>query len=147
MSCEFHRDLQRCQADLAAARNDLLDTVRALSDSDLERARRGGWSVRRVLEHVIQSEWLYGRLVTHLRGRPVGGELPASTPASPAEALAKLEASRAALLEELEGVDEATFYELRTVGHEEYSILSLLENVALHDREHGPQVRDILAAS
>ena len=43
------------------------------------------------------------------------------------------------------GVDEETFYRLGAVGHEEYSVLSLLENVALHDREHGPQVREILA--
>jgi hypothetical protein len=33
------------------------------------------------------------------------------------------------------------------VGHEEYSILSVLENVSNHDREHAEQVKTILAAT
>jgi hypothetical protein len=32
------------------------------------------------------------------------------------------------------------------MGHEEYSVLSLLENVAGHDREHIAQIQEILAA-
>jgi hypothetical protein len=43
-------------------------------------------------------------------------------------------------------VDEDHFYALRTVSHEEYSILSLLENVANHDREHAAQVEATLTA-
>ena len=122
-------------------------------------ARRGGWSVRKVLEHVIHSEWLYSRLATHLRGRPPpeGGTLPDSSTsaeepepaafASVAEAAEQLDAVRAALLAAIDGVDEESFYRLQTVGHEEYSVLSLLENVALHDREHAPQVQEILQAT
>ena len=51
-------------------------------------------------------------------------------------------------LKELDLVPRAyeTFYELRKVGHEEYSILSVLENIANHDREHAEQIRNILAA-
>ena len=50
-------------------------------------------------------------------------------------------------LEELEmdPMSSEKFYELRKVGHEEYSVLSVLENVANHDREHAEQIRNILA--
>ena len=50
-------------------------------------------------------------------------------------------------LEELEMDPMASekFYELRKVGHEEYSVLSILENVANHDREHAEQIRKTLA--
>ena len=64
-----------------------------------------------------------------------------------ADAVTALEDSRAALVEAIGGVDEDTFYTLHVVGHEEYSVLSLLENVTLHDREHGPQIIEILAAT
>jgi hypothetical protein len=40
----------------------------------------------------------------------------------------------------LEGVDEAAFYELKPLGKEEYSIVSVLENVVSHDHEHGVQL-------
>jgi hypothetical protein len=39
-----------------------------------------------------------------------------------------------------------TFYELKKMAHEEYSVLSLLENVAGHDRENIAQTLEILAA-
>ena len=154
MGDEFARDLAAPRDSLASAREGLLAVVSALAEDDLTRARRGGWSVRKVLEHVIHSEWLYSRLATHLRGRPPpeGGtantiQEPPAAFASVAEAAEQLDAVRAALLAAIDGVDEESFYRLQTVGHEEYSVLSLLENVALHDREHGPQVQEILAAS
>ena len=167
MSDEFARDLAVACGGLDSAREGLLAVVGALAEDDLERARRGGWSVRKVLEHVIHSEWLYARLATHLRGDspPEGGTLtetgpppigstPTDTTEEPpvaftsvAEAVRQLDAVRAALLAAIDGIDEESFYRLQTVGHEEYSVLSLLENVALHDREHGPQVQEILAAS
>ena len=37
-----------------------------------------------------------------------------------------------------------TFYELKRVGHEEYSVVSLLENVASHDQEHAAQIQAII---
>ena len=146
MSVEFDQDMQAARDDIAASRKELLKVVDELNDGDLDRARRGGWSVRKVLEHVIQSEWLYARLTAHLRGlSQPEGEMPSSAVASVAEAARGLNASREGLLGNLDGVDEETFYRLGAVGHEEYSVLSLLENVALHDREHGPQVQEILA--
>jgi hypothetical protein len=49
----------------------------------------------------------------------------------------------------VEGVDEEAFYALRPLNNEEghgqtYSVLSVLENIALHDREHAAQIRAIL---
>ncbi len=147
MSAEFDRDLAVARDSLASAREGLLAVVGALTEDDLNRARRGGWSVRKVLEHVIQSEWLYSRLATHLRGDVPPEEPEPEAFASVAEAVRQLDDVRAALLGAIDGIDEEPFYRLQTVGHEEYSVLSLLENVALHDREHGPQVQEILAAS
>lgn len=147
MTAEFDRDLEGMRSELDAAREELSGVVAALGDADLGRERRGGWTVRRVLEHVIQSEWLYARLVNHLRDLPVPGDEVSGAPASVADATHRLEASRGALLAALDGVDEEAFYRLRTMGHEEYSILSVLENVTNHDREHAEQVKTILAAS
>ena len=144
---EFARDLATARDSLASAREGLLAVVSALAGDDLERARRGGWSVRKVLEHVIHSEWLYSRLAIHLKGATPPEDSEPAAFASVAEAAEQLDAVRAALLAAIDGVDEESFYRLQTVGHEEYSVLSLLENVALHDREHGPQVQEILAAS
>lgn len=143
---EFQDDLRTAKEDLELARRELLDVVNSLDDADLDRARRGGWPVRRVLEHVIQSEWLYARLALHLRDlpQPEGATQDTDVP-SIAGGVANLNASREALVTAIGGVDEETFYRLGTVGHEEYSVLSLLENVVLHDKEHAPQVKDILA--
>lgn len=142
MSSEFEQDVARYRRALDEAREELVGAVRSMSDGDLERARRGGWAARRVLEHVIQSEWLYARVVLHLRGQPVPGDDVSGAPASVQDALDRLGASRAALLAALEGVDEETFYRLATLGHEEYSVVSVLENDANHDREHAAQVRE-----
>jgi uncharacterized protein (TIGR03083 family) len=148
MTSEFDHDLATIRDDVDSARAGLLERVAALADADLDRARRGGWSVRRVLEHVIQSELAYSRLATHLRGLPPAEEpMPDCTPASAADAVERLRASRAAMLAAVDGVDEESFYRLGRVGHEEYSVLSLLENLALHDREHGPQIEEILSAT
>lgn len=145
---EFKDDLSKANADATTARKDFLEVVRGLKDEDLDRERRGGWSIRKVLEHSIHSEVLYGRLARHLRELPQPeGEAVTVPPASVADAISGLEHSRAALDEAIDGVDEDAFYTLHVVGHEEYSILSLLENVTLHDREHGPQIREILAAT
>ena len=143
MATEFEGDMAAACGQLDEARRALIDAVSSMSDGDLEKGRRGGWTVRRVLEHVIWSESLYGRLLRHLRGERVEGEIPPCTPESVADARARLEASRAALLGALEGVDEESFYKLQTIGHEEYSVLSLLENTAMHDNEHAAQVREL----
>jgi uncharacterized damage-inducible protein DinB len=145
MSEEFDRDLQRCRDELDDARRTLLAAVTALDDADLDRGRRGGWTVRRVLEHVIWSEWMYSRVVIHLRGgRPPGDPVDAA-PSGAADAVAKLQASRAALIAAVDGVDEETFYTVGKLGQEEYSVLSLLENEINHEREHAEQVRALTA--
>ncbi len=146
MPTEFERDLEQARRELDAARSELLGVVDGLSEGDLDRARRGGWTVGRVLEHVIQSEWLYARLVAHLRERLVPGDAVSGAPSSVADAAQRLDASRRALLAALDGVDEESFYRLRVVGHEEYSVVSVLENAAHHDREHAGQVRAIVGA-
>ena len=147
MTADFERELTGAREQLEAAREELLTVVGALVDADLARSRRGGWAVGRVLEHVIQSEWLYAGLVAHLRDRPSPGDVVTGVPASVADAADRLAASHQALLVALDGVDEASFYRLRSVGHEEYSILSVLENGTNHDREHAAQVQAILKAS
>ena len=144
MSDEFERDLENGRSALSESRAELVAVVRGLRDGDLERARRGGWSVRKVLEHVVQSEWLYARLVQHLRGVAGQGDIVSGAPAPVQDAEDRLGASRTALLAAVEGVDEESFYRLGAVGHEEYSILSVLENTANHDREHAQQVREIV---
>ncbi len=146
MSDDFERDLAKARDDASQAREGLLAVLRDLKDEDLDKERRGGWSVRKVLEHAIHSEVLYGRLARHLRELPQPeGDAVTVPPASVADAISALENSRAALEEAVEGVDEETFYTLRVVGHEEYSVLSLIENVTLHDREHGPQIQNIVS--
>ncbi len=145
MSSEFDRDLGSARKECDRDRRTLLSVVGALRDPDLDRARRGGWTVQRVLEHVIQSEWLYVGLVHHLRGHNTEKTpLEAGPPASVAASRRDLEESRQALLAAIDGVVEDTFYQLQRVGHEEYSVLSVLENVALHDREHAAQLEAIV---
>lgn len=146
MTSEFEQDLQRVREELDAARKELLAAVTSLSDADLDKARRGGWTVRRVLEHVIWSETMYSRVVTHLRGQQPPGDAFDATPASVADAVERLRASRTALVQALDGVDEEPFYRLAAVGHEEYSILSMIENESMHEHEHAAQIQWINAA-
>jgi hypothetical protein len=146
MNDEFHRDLANLRAQLDASRSDLLEVVQSLRPVDLDRGRRGSWTVQRVLEHVIHSEWLYGRLVLHLRGQELAEGPAPSPPRDTNEAEQRLASTRAALLAALDGVDEETFYRLGRIGHEEYSVLSILENEASHGREHATQLRSILAS-
>jgi hypothetical protein len=144
----FAADLEALTADLTVARATLVSTVQRLSDVDLERARRGGWPVRRVLEHVIQAEWLYATLVRHLRRLDPPERPQLSCEGQPVdEILCMLDAGRTALLQSIDGVEEAAFYDVQRVGHDEYSVLSVLENAANHDREHAEQITAILSAA
>jgi uncharacterized damage-inducible protein DinB len=145
MTTELNAELSAVQQDVASARQELLAALEPLLDADLERSRRGGWAAGRVVLHLIQSEWHYVRLIRQLR------ELPPSAPpdlpdvvTSVADAVRELAAARQALLDALEGIDEPSFYRLGTLGREEYSVLSVLENVAHHDREHGQQLQRIV---
>src|SRR5574341_1280338 len=133
----FSLDLEAALADLSSARADLVPTVQALSAADLERARRGGWPVHRILEHVIESEWMYAQAAAYLCGKSAAERGSTTCAGQPAdEILCMLDSSRTALLGAIEGVSEDAFYEIKRLGHEEYSVLSILENAAAHDREH-----------
>jgi uncharacterized damage-inducible protein DinB len=132
---QFTLDLEAALAGLAAARADLVSAVQPLSPADLERARRGGWPVHRILEHVLQSEWLYAQVAAGLSGNPApqrGATACAGQPAG--EVLCLLDNRRTALLKAIDSVSEDAFYEIKRLGHEEYSVLSLLENAAAQVR-------------
>lgn len=58
-----------------------------------------------------------------------------------------LAASRTTLMDALEGVGEDEFYTIGRIGHEEYSIMSILENARSHDHEHGGQLTEFLRSS
>jgi hypothetical protein len=146
MSEEFERDLARCRAELDAARVELLNVLSSVANGDLDKAPRGHWPARRILQHVIWHEQVYVRYIAHLRGRKIEGEMPDYTPASVDDARRLLSESRQALLDGIEGIDEETFYRLGKLGFEEYSVVSMLENEANHEREHGEQINKTLAS-
>ena len=144
MTQEFDRDLANSRAELDSARCELLDVLSPLSDADLDRAPRGHWPVRRILEHVIWHEQIYVRMAAHMRGAPSPGDMPDYTPSGVANALQLLGESRKALLDGIDGVDEETFYKLGKMGYEEYSIFSMLENEVNHEHEHAAQIKKTL---
>jgi hypothetical protein len=59
----------------------------------------------------------------------------------------QLSATRMALLNAVGSATEENFYRLQKFGHDEYSVISVLENAANHDREHAEQIRRIVAVS
>jgi len=151
MTCTFHSDLASSHQAIEGARRELLTVVDGVSRAGMEHARKGGWTVRRVLDHVIHSEHLYSQAIAYLAGAEVPARPSETSSASAAQARTMLLDTRTATLKALKELDLVprayeTFYELRKVGHEEYSILSVLENIANHDREHAEQIRNILAA-
>lgn len=144
----FTLDLEAALADMASSRAELVSTVQALSDADLERGRRGGWPVHRILEHVIESEWMYAQAAAYLCGKPAPERGQTACAGQPIdEILCMLDASRTALLGAVESVSEEAFYEIKRLGHDEYSVLSVLENTAAHDHEHSAQIRTAVEAS
>lgn len=145
MGGPFERERDQLREDLTRARDDLEKLVSGVAESDLTRSRRGGWTVARVLQHVLESERAYARIATRILGVLLPDSATDTSSIIKAEAIAEmLRASREGLLAAVEGADEESFYRLERVGHEEYSIASLLENVASHDREHAIQIQRIL---
>ena len=137
---EFDSEKDALLSDLQSSRAKLHDVVAGLSSDDLSSARPGSWPVSKILDHVVHSERLYAQLISVFSGVGTSVE-PSRTPSSSAEALAALEVTRKAVLDGIGYVKEEDFYRLQTIGHEEYSVLSILENVASHDREHAEQIR------
>lgn len=143
---EFHRDLEENISGIRHARAELLKEVRALSADDLQQVRRGGWSVREVLRHVIDSEVAYAKIIGFLRGMTAdlanAGDDEVASGDTAADALERV---RKTTLSLIEGIDEATFYDLRALGKEQYSVVSVLENLTAHDHEHREQIAKTLA--
>jgi uncharacterized damage-inducible protein DinB len=144
---DFNRDLEENLSAIGSARSELLKQVRGLTPDDLQQVRRGGWSVREVLRHVIDSEVAYAKVIGFLRGSAADLANPCEDDvASGTNAADALERVRKTTLLLLEGIDEATFYDLRALGKEQYSVVSVLENVAAHDHEHLEQISKTLAS-
>lgn len=140
---DFEEDKTQLFAELTESRAGLLAIVESLSSGDFQQARRGSWTVARILEHVLHSERLYTQLVSAFTGK--SATLPDAREAAEADAaISALNSSRAAFLSAISDVDEDDFYRLQTIGHEEYSVLSILENNAAHDREHAAQISKTL---
>lgn len=144
MSDEFDSDLRELQGELSASRAELLGVIQSLHDADLDRARRGGWTIARVLEHVIQSESMYTAAISAIVGASTSSPQGGGPPSSQAEAIQQLGSTRAALETALVSATDENFYHLQRFGHDEYSVASVLENVANHDREHAEQIRRTL---
>lgn len=144
----FEADLEAVLADMVDARAELVSVVQALGEPDLERLKRGGWPISRILEHVIDHDYLLSKMAATIRktGSPDRIEVSCAGQ-SIDEILCHLESGRKLLLAAVEGVVEDDFYRLEKVGYEEYSVISLLENTASHDREHTHQIRSILKAT
>lgn len=129
--------------DLAESRAALVSVIERLQANDFGQARRGSWSVSRILDHVLHSERLYTQLISVFSGKPANVPEAAKF-GSAADAKSALNSSRDAFLSAVQEVREDDFFRLQTIGHEEYSVLSILENNASHDREHAEQIRKTL---
>ena len=145
MSGEFDSELREVKEELSASRAELLAALEPVTDVDLERGRRGGWTIAQVLCHVIQSEALYGGVVAAIVGTSAGGPQ-GDAPKSIDEARGQLAATREGLLNALASATDENSYRLQRFGHDEYSVISVLENAANHDREHAEQIRRTISA-
>jgi len=137
---EFESDRAALLAEMREARAELEGVVGKLQPNDMDSARRGSWPIGRVLEHVLHSERLYAQLISAISSVPSSVQ-PGEPPSNSDEAISALAVTRGAVLGAVDQVKEEDFYRLQTIGHEEYSVLSVLENVAAHDREHAEQIR------
>ncbi len=137
---DFQADQQVLLSELARSRSVLTEVLGGLVRDDLSVARPGSWAISRILDHVLQSERLYTQLISVFSSKPATVQDTAPV-TSPDEAITALDSSRRSFLDAVSQVQEGDFYRLQTVGHDEYSVLSILENNAAHDREHAEQIR------
>ena len=148
MATEFERDLTEACAAVDDARADLAGLAEVITDADLERARRGEWTVAGVLGHLVASAGHSAGLVASLRGRaPETSDSGGGSVTSVADALGQMAAARASIRDALDGIGEDEFYELQDGGFQTYSLRSAALDIALHDRQHLEQIREILASS
>jgi uncharacterized damage-inducible protein DinB len=143
---EFEKDFESVLKAVKQARDELFDLLTTLEESDLERGRRGSWTIRQILEHVILGENYFADAVRRARNTAEGDlTLPRVAVGSLREAKRLLHNSRDVLLNAVDHVDEDAFYRFARAGELEFSVLSALENVASHDREHASQIRETLS--
>ena len=141
MESDFETELAEATSAMTAARAAFADFIGGLEDADLERGRRGHWTVAQVLEHVFQSDEHYYRTILQLReASPSQSDAFATTPSTASQWAEALRAACDAIVQASEGVDEATFYRLGGHPRQQYSVLSVIENVTLHDHEHSAQI-------
>ena len=50
MTCPYHADLTASQEAIRLGRDELLGVMDSIGRADFERARKGGWPIRKVLE-------------------------------------------------------------------------------------------------
>lgn len=149
MPSEFEQDCRRVLVDVDVACNELVRMVGGLSDADLDVGRRGAWSVRGVLQHIVLAEWGHTRGIKRLLGAE-DPEIPESPVLETADAVVDaLAESRAAHLASVDGIEEDAFYRLAVpnlAGGQEWSVMSFLEGTADHDREHQHQIEELLSS-
>jgi phosphinothricin acetyltransferase len=138
-------DLALALAEAEAARARLIETIASLDAATLARSRPGGWTLGRVLQHLAEAEAIYVRLLAHMRGAEAPG-IDTAPIVDGASAVAALRATRARVVRAVAGIADDSLYRLVRFGHEEYSALSILENIAHHDDEHREQIEQILYA-
>ena len=135
-------DLKRTLDDMVAARTTLAARVAPLDAKTMALGAAGGWTVARTLQHVIEAEATYAKLLAHLTQGTAPG-LATDEPSDGASAAAAMQACRDAVLALTADVDDETLYRLVRLGHEEYSVLSVLQNIASHDRDHLAQITEL----
>jgi hypothetical protein len=144
---EFESELQAAVADVSRARGDMVATVRGLAPADLDSARRGGWPTWRVLQHVIDSDYMYAAAVSAIKRTPAPTRPDAQCNGADPDVIAGwVDDTGKRLVESVHGIGEDDFYRLERLGHEEYSVCSILENAAAHYREHLGQIQAIIGA-
>ncbi len=147
MTSEFEQDLKDAHQNLRVQREELFAILRTLGDADLSRGRRGGWVIKEVIQHVLDSEWHYTHLIRRLRQVVDESSGTGRTAFDSVDtAVRALAEARAALLAAVGGVAEDDFYRFGPGGGQDYSVLSVLQNVAQHDLEHGVQIDQLRTA-
>jgi hypothetical protein len=116
----FGSDLETVLADLSAARAPFVSAVSALTDADLDRVKRGGWTVHRVITHAIEHDYYMSMFVASARGQQAAMGDPACNGQPIAEILRRMDQGRNALLGAVKDIAEDEFYSLR-LGHDEFS--------------------------
>ena len=108
----------------------------------MAQARPGGWTVGRIIEHLIESDVLYAKLLAHQCGAefaPPAEQTPVRTAPPPWSGSMQRETPcwRCSM---------ASTRARSTVWcwEQAYSPVSLLEHVASHEREHTRQIRELL---